>query len=73
MLAIGWVVLEMGWAIWWLSRYTGQIMGIPPATLQGYAAFGIAVALVVLLAFPVFLLIWLARIDVRAEYEAWPG
>lgn len=72
MLAIGWVVVEMGWAIWWLSRYEGEIMGVAPATWQGNAAFGIAVALVVLLAFPVFLLVWLSRGDVRAEYEAWP-
>ncbi len=72
-LAIGWVAVEIGWAIWWLSRYTGGIMGIAPATWQGYAAFGIAVALVILLAFPVFLLIWLSRSHVRVEYEGWPG
>lgn len=72
-LAIGWVVVEMGWAVWWLSRFEGEIMGVAPATWPGYAAFGIAVALVVLLAYPVFLLIWLGRSDIRAEYESWPG
>jgi hypothetical protein len=72
-IAIVWVAVEMAAAIWWLSQYPGGFMGIPPATWQGYAAFGIAVALVVLLAFPVFLLIWFSRSEVREEYERWPG
>ncbi len=72
-LAIAWVVVEVGWATWWLSQYPGGFMGIPPATWQGYAAFGIVVALVVLLAFPVFLVIWFSRSEVREEYARWPG
>ena len=71
-LAIAWVAVEIGWAIWWLSRFTGEIMGVAQATWRGYAAFGITAALVILLAFPVFLLTWLSRSHVRAEYEAWP-
>lgn len=71
-LAIGWVAVEIGWAIWWLSRFTGELMGIAEATWRGYAAFGIALALVILLAYPVFLLTWLSRSHVRAEYEGWP-
>lgn len=72
-LAIAWVAVEIGWAIWWLSRYSGGIAGVSPATWQGYAAFGIAVALAILLAFPAFMLIWFARHEVRAEYHTWPG
>jgi hypothetical protein len=75
-LAIVWVTLEIGWAAWWLSQRTEEITraaGVSPAAWQGYAAFGIAVALVLLLAFPVFLLIWFARRDVKAEYETWPA
>jgi hypothetical protein len=71
-LAIGWVAVEIGWAIWWLSRFTGEIMGVAQATWQGYAAFGIALALLILLAYPVFLLTWLSRSHVRAEYTGWP-
>jgi hypothetical protein len=71
-LAIAWVAVEIAWAIWWFSQHPGGFMGIPASTWQGYAAFGIAVALVILLAFPVFLLIWFSRSDVRAEYESWP-
>jgi hypothetical protein len=70
-LAIVWIAVEMGWATWWLSRYGGEIAGLPPGTWQAAAAFGLAVALVILLAFPVFLIIWLARKEVRAEYESW--
>lgn len=72
-LAIAWAAVEIGWAIWWLSRYPTDVMGIPPSTWQGFAAFGIAVALVILLAFPVFLLVWFSRDEVRAEYESWRG
>lgn len=71
LLAIVWVAVEIGWAIWWLSGYTGQVAGVSAAEWQGYAAFGIAVAVVILLAFPLFLLVWLARREVRAEYESW--
>jgi hypothetical protein len=75
-LAIAWVALEMGWAAWWLSQRTEEIAdvaGISPAVWQGYAEFGIAVALVLLLAFPVFLLMWFAKSDVKVEYEGWPA
>lgn len=75
-LAIVWVVLEVGWAAWWLSHRTEEITrwaGISPGVWQGYAEFGIAVALVLLLAFPVFLLIWFGRREIRAEYETWPA
>lgn len=75
-LAIVWVVLEIGWAAWWLAQRTEAIAGaagISPAAWQGYAGFGIAVALVLLLAFPVFLLVWLGRSEVKAEYEGWPA
>ena len=38
---------------------------------QAATALGIGFALVLLLAFPVFLLVWLARPEVRAEYSSW--
>ncbi len=71
-LAIVWTLLEIGRAIWWLERYAGDIPGVPLAAWQGFAAFGIAVALVIMLAYPVFLLVWFARGDIRAEYQEWP-
>ena len=72
-LAIGWAVVVVGWGWWWLQRQGGlsSVTGIEH--WQGYAVFGLAVAVLLLLAFPVFLLVWFARPDVRAEYEAWSG
>jgi hypothetical protein len=70
-LAIGWTVLSMGWGIWWLQRHAGEISGLSQVSWQGYAAFGIVLALVLLLAYPVFLLLWFSKADVRAECETW--
>jgi hypothetical protein len=70
-LAIGWTVLTIGWAIWWLQRYAGEIPGLSEVSWQGYAAFGIVLALVLLLAYPVFLLVWFSKLDVQTEYKTW--
>lgn len=71
-LAIGWTVLTIGWAIWWLQRHAGEISGLSDVSWQGYATFGIVLALVLLLAYPVFLLVWLSKRDVQTEYKTWP-
>lgn len=70
-LAIAWVVIEIGWAIWLLSRYGEAIPSMSAVSWQAAAAFGVSLALVMLLAYPVFLLVWLARPDVKAEYVSW--
>ena len=58
------------WVASWLSTYWDSI---PEAAGVGVGAayFGVAVAMGIMLAFPVFLVVWLARADVRAEYESW--
>ncbi len=71
-LAIVWAVMVMGWAIWWLQQYAGEIPGLSLVSWQGFAVFGIVFALVLLLAYPVFLLFWFSKPDVQAEYETWP-
>lgn len=71
-LAIAWGVTAMGWASWWLARQAGEIAGLSPARWQAWAVLGIGLALVLILAFPVFLLLWFSKLDVRAEVEAWP-
>lgn len=71
-LAIVWVVAVMGWALWWLRQYQGEIPGISHIAWQGFAMLGILFALAVLLAWPIFLLVWFGRADIRAEYEEWP-
>ena len=70
-LAIAWAVADIGWAVWLLSRYAGEIPSVPLVNWHTAAALGTGFALVLLLAFPIFLLVWLARPDMRAEYLSW--
>jgi hypothetical protein len=70
-LAIAWAVADIGRSVWLLSRYAGEIPGTSIVSGQTAAALGIGFALLLLLAFPVFLLVWLARPDVRTEYASW--
>lgn len=70
-LAIAWAVAVIGWGTWLLSRYSGEIPGVSIVSWQTAAVLGIGFALVLLLAFPVFLLVWLAKSEVREEYSSW--
>jgi len=63
-LAIAWSVFVMGRAAWWIQQYAGESRGIPPASWQAFGMFGIGLALVLLLTFPVFLLVWFSNHDV---------
>lgn len=70
-----WVMIAYGisisvWVAWWLGENWARIPGTEGAPV-GAAYFGVAVAMALLLAFPVFLAVWLARADVKAEYETW--
>jgi hypothetical protein len=70
-LAIVWSVSAMGVGLWWVSRYVGGAPDVSAVYWYGSATFGIIVALSILLAYPVFLLYWLSRDDVRDEYRSW--
>ncbi len=70
-LAIAWSVFVMGRATWWLLQYAGELPEVPLARWQAYGMLGLGLALVLLLSFPVFLLVWLSKHDVRLEYETW--
>jgi hypothetical protein len=70
-LAIVWSVSAMGVGLLWVQRYVGGVPDVSAVYWYGSATFGIIVALSILLAFPVFLLYWLSRADVRAEYGSW--
>lgn len=72
-LAIGWIVVLAGWALWQLPLYSARITDVAGRGWQPIASFGALLALALLLAFPVFLLVWLSRPDVRAELETWEG
>ena len=71
-LAIVWAVLEIVRAISWFKGYSGDLAGVPVGVWQGYAVFGIVIAMAVMMAYPLFLLFWFGRHDVRTEYEEWP-
>ena len=70
-LAILWIVLSMGVSLLWIVRYSHRLTDIAPTGWQGPAVFGILVSLALLLVYPVFLLVWLARPDVREEFQGW--
>lgn len=70
-LAIAWAVAVIGWGVWLLSQYSGEIQGVSSVAWQTAAALGIGFALLLLLAFPVFLLVWLSRPEVEAEFSCW--
>ncbi len=57
--------------LWWLERIGPRLSALAPAGWQGYAVLGILLAVVLMLAFPVFLLVWLSRPAVRQETAHW--
>ena len=69
-LAIGYAAVVIVWVATWLPRYLDGLPGDEQAG-AGAVYFGMAVAMGIMLAFPVFLLYWLSREDVRTDYEAW--
>jgi len=56
----------------WLSRYAEEIPGLPAEGWQAAVACSTLFAFALLLAWPVILLAWLARPDVRQETAGWP-
>ena len=72
-LAIGWAVVSIGRGGLWVQQHAGELPAIVSGSGQAYVLFGLALAVVLLSAFPVFLLVWLAKSTVRVEYETWSG
>lgn len=70
-LAIGWAAVTIGLGTLWLLRHYAELPSLASPGVGGYVVFGLALALALLLAFPVFLLVWLSLPHVRAEHEAW--
>ena len=71
-LAIAWLLVEMSRVLWWFSGHADELRALAPGDWQGSAVFGILVALIVLAAFPVFLLSWFSRPAIRAQLAGWP-
>jgi hypothetical protein len=70
-LAVAWVVIQMARGAVWLRRFGDDLPSVGPVTPHAYALFAGALAVAILLAFPVLLLVWFSRPAVRAEYERW--
>lgn len=70
-LAIVWIVVDFNLGLWWLRRVRGELPMPSSGIWQGAAVFGALFGLVLLLAYPVFLQVWLKRAVVIAEYGAW--
>lgn len=70
-LAVVFAIVDIGWAVSLLSRHSGTIPGVSVTGWQTATALGIGFALVLLLAYPVFLLAWFGRPRVEAEYSSW--
>lgn len=70
-LAIAWVVAGLSLAIWWIATFRDQVARLAEPGWETAAVSGILAALALLLAYPVFLLVWLSRAAVKAEYLTW--
>ena len=70
-LAIVWVMVQMARGALWLRQLGGEVPVLGVVSSQAFALVGVALAVAILLAFPVFLLVWLSKAAVRAEYETW--
>lgn len=70
-LALGWIAVEWSLGLWWLSTVVDDISTVAPAGWQASAIPGILLALALMLAYPVFLLVWLASPAVSEEWAAW--
>lgn len=70
-LAIVWAVVEVAFGIWWLRSNAEYITELASAPWQAPSALGLLVALAIMMAFPIFLLIWLSKPEVEAEYASW--
>ena len=66
-----WVVLSLGFSLWWIGQISGDLPGASEAEIEAAAVWGIALAAVFLLAYPVFLLYWFSRDDIRTEIAIW--
>jgi hypothetical protein len=70
-LAVAWIVIQVARGAVWLRRFGDDLPSVGAVTPHAYALFAGALAVAILLAFPVFLLVWLSRPTVRAEFERW--
>ncbi len=70
-LAIVWAFIETVRAVISLRSLGTAVPVIAGVDWRAFAVFGVFFALLVMLAYPVFLVVWFSRPSVRADYLAW--
>jgi hypothetical protein len=68
---VAWVIVSMGLALWWIGRIAGEFAGATQAQVESAALYGVALAALLLLAYPLFLLYWFSKDTIRAETASW--
>lgn len=72
-LAIGWLLVEVGAAVLWMFIHAAELRQLAPsADWEGSTALAILLVLIIMAAFPVFLLSWFSRPEIKAQFAAWP-
>ncbi len=70
-LAIGWIAVEWTVGLWWFTTIADDLSTVAPAGWQATAVPAILLVLALMLAYPVFLLVWLGRPSVAHEHAGW--
>ena len=70
-LAVAYAIVEIGTAAFVLSAWSDDMAQIAGAGWEAWVAYGLWTALAMMLAWPLFLLIWFARQNVKSEVESW--
>ncbi len=71
-LAIVFALVETATAAVLLSEWREEMAAMSGSDVEGYVRFGIGVALAIMIAWPLFLLIWTGLDSVEIEVESWP-
>ena len=68
---VAWIIVSMGLALWWVGRIAGDFPGATQAEVESAALVGVALASLLLLAYPLFLLYWCSKDAIQGETAAW--
>ena len=68
---VAWVIVSMGLVLWWIGRIAPYFLGATQAQVESTVAWGVALAALLLLAYPLFLLYWISKDAIRAETATW--
>ncbi len=70
-LSLVWLAAGVAGALRWVGKYGGEVAELAGPGWENPALFGAVAAVALLSAYPVFLLVWLARAPVKEEIRRW--